>query len=48
MENYCMSCGKWSWLPTFWRCQDCLDRFYDREAAAGGKSEIARASVVLS
>ncbi len=30
MENYCTSCGKWTWLVAFWRCRDCLDRFYNR------------------
>ena len=29
MENYCTSCGKWRRLAAFWRCRDCLDRFYD-------------------
>lgn len=36
MENYCTSCGKWCRLPTFWRCQNCLDRFYNREESRRG------------
>ncbi len=34
MENYCTSCGKWSCLVAFWRCRDCLNRFYVRGGAA--------------
>jgi hypothetical protein len=30
MENYCVSCGKWSRVVAFWYCQDCLNRFYAR------------------
>jgi hypothetical protein len=33
MENYCTWCGKWSCLVAFWRCRDCLNRFYDRGEA---------------
>lgn len=35
MENYCTSCGKWSCLAAFWRCRDCLNRFYDRRRHGG-------------
>ena len=36
MENYCTSCGKWRSLAAFWRCRDCLDRFYDGSRRGGG------------
>ena len=38
MENYCTSCGKWSWLVAFWLCRDCSNRFYGR-AGAGVNDE---------
>jgi len=39
MENYCISCGKWTCLAAFWQCRDCLDRFYDRGRRGGGRRD---------
>jgi hypothetical protein len=42
MENYCVSCGRYSRLVAFWYCQGCLDRFYDRRRRGAERRDRAR------
>lgn len=36
-EDYCIACGKWRWLIAYWRCRECLDKWFNqREATVNG------------